>query len=243
MGFPAAGQREIDHDDGRQLWQILVAHGVRAYLCSHMLAFDVQVHDGVLQILTAGAGTSPLMPPESEYHHLVQLALDGEGLRYQVLDTEGNVREWLHWPLKLPPSSLWKVFSSITHYPTPGAFVVWRFAGETANDEPGEPQTLLCAESDDAALPPVWIGLRGQENRLTVSLAPVAGRSPHAWLGPEIAPGCPVRDPGRFSSRDGTRRVALALAGRRALVVIGGRIIVGGGTPGLAGAVASWIDE
>ncbi len=188
-GFSGSTQREVDLDDGKKLWQILVAHGVQAYLCSHMLAFDVQVHDGVLQILTAGAGTAPLMPPESEYHHLVQMVLDADGLRYQVLDTAGKLREWLHWPFHLPPSSEWKSVSALTDHPTDGTLVVWRFSGETARDERGDPQTLLCGEIDDASLPPVWIGLRGPENRLTVSLAPVAGRSPHAWLGPEVAPG------------------------------------------------------
>ena len=70
-------------------------NGALAYLCSHILAFDVQVHDGVLQILSAGAGTAQRMPEGVEYLHAVQLALDAEGLRYQVLDQAGAVREEL----------------------------------------------------------------------------------------------------------------------------------------------------
>ena len=70
------------------------AIGVLAYVCSHILAFDVQVHQGVLQILTGGAGTHDmhlgLMPEEPEYFHLVQGAIDTDGLRYQVLDTTGR---------------------------------------------------------------------------------------------------------------------------------------------------------
>ena len=98
-GFSGAYQRELGPDEGRAFWRVLVRHNVLAYVCSHMLAFDVQVHEGVLQILTAGAGTAHLMPKETEYLHCVQAALDTTGLRYQVLDTAGQVREWLSWPL------------------------------------------------------------------------------------------------------------------------------------------------
>jgi hypothetical protein len=106
-GFSGAFQRELEPDNGRAFWEVLVRHRVTAYICSHMLAFDVQVHHGVLQVLTAGAGTVPLMPEGIEYLHCVQAALDSQGLRYQVLDTAGRVREWLEWPLVLPPSDGW----------------------------------------------------------------------------------------------------------------------------------------
>ncbi len=36
---------------------------------------------------------------------------------------------------------------------------------------------------------PLWIGLAGQRQTLTVSLQPIPGRSPHQWLGPDMAPG------------------------------------------------------
>ncbi|CAA9581871.1 MAG: hypothetical protein AVDCRST_MAG18-3262 [uncultured Thermomicrobiales bacterium] len=45
-GFSGAYQREIGPTDGRAFWRVLVNHGVLAYLCSHMLAFDVQIHEG-----------------------------------------------------------------------------------------------------------------------------------------------------------------------------------------------------
>ncbi len=54
-GYSGDFQREIEHENGRHFWEILVHHGVLAYFCSHMLAFDTQVHDGVLQVMTAGA--------------------------------------------------------------------------------------------------------------------------------------------------------------------------------------------
>jgi hypothetical protein len=106
-GFSGDYQRHLDAQNRDTFWQVLVRHGILAYICSHIMAFDVQVHEGVLQIVTAGAGTQPLMPEGTEYHHCVQLAVDDDGLRYQVLDTAGRRREWLAWPLDLPPSAAW----------------------------------------------------------------------------------------------------------------------------------------
>jgi hypothetical protein len=91
------------------LWDILVRHGVTAYLCSHVLAFDAQVHRGVLQLTAGGAaGGDPatdhpaiphgMMPGPQEYPHVAQLAVDAQGLRCQVLDFTGTVREHLAWP-------------------------------------------------------------------------------------------------------------------------------------------------
>ncbi|MGA7673020.1 MAG: metallophosphoesterase, partial [Nitrolancea sp.] len=100
-GFSGAYQRELAPDNAAAFWQVLLRHDVIAYLCSHILAFDVQVHQGILQITTAGAGTAHRMPEEFEYLHCVQLALDEAGLRYQVLDNHGQLREWLMWPLEI----------------------------------------------------------------------------------------------------------------------------------------------
>ena len=54
-GFSGAYQRELGPEYTRPFWDVLVKNGVLAYVCSHILAFDVQVHSGVLQICTAGA--------------------------------------------------------------------------------------------------------------------------------------------------------------------------------------------
>ncbi len=84
-------------DEGRAFWDVLVRHGVAAYLCSHIIAFDVQVHDGVQQILTGGAGTNHglggFMGGDTAYHHFVQVAIDSAGLRYQVIDVDGKRRQ------------------------------------------------------------------------------------------------------------------------------------------------------
>jgi hypothetical protein len=198
-GFSGAYQREIEAENGVRFWQVLVRHRALAYLCSHMLAFDVQVHDGVLQIMTAGAGTAPLMPEGVEYHHCLQAALDAGGLRYQVLDTAGQVREWLTWPLTLPPSADWLPLTqgehsaapSDDHAATKGLLTAWRFSGLSSPGTGAEAQTLLCGRNPGAALTPLWIGLLGGEQRLGVLLSPAPGRSPHLWHGPTLPPGEP----------------------------------------------------
>lgn len=200
-GFSGPYQRELAPDNGRAFWQVLVRHSVLAYLCSHILAFDVQVHDGVLQILTAGAGTAHRMPEGIEYLHCVQAALDAGGLRYQVLDTSGQIREWLTWPLVLPPSTTWTplargdnaapVSGSGGDDATSSRIVAWRFTGVCPPANDGAPQTLLCGWDPGPALSPLWIGLKGREHRLGALLSPAPGRSPHLWLGPTLAPGKP----------------------------------------------------
>jgi hypothetical protein len=195
-GFAGPCQRDIVPANGRRLWQILVKHRVLAYLCSHILAFDVQVHDGVLQILTAGAGTAHRMPEGVEYLHCVQLALDAHGMRYQVLDTSGRIREWLAWPLVLPPATVWTPLASGNNAaplfddeardtPT-GRVIVWQFSGVCAAASDGRAQTLLSGWTPGPALAPLWIGLRGCEHRLSVLLSPTPGRSPHLWQGPSL---------------------------------------------------------
>jgi hypothetical protein len=181
---------------GQALWATLVRHGVFAYLCSHLLAFDVQVHTGVLQIVTAGAGTAHRMPPETEYLHCVQLAVDAAGLRYQVLDDQGQRREWLRWPLRLPAVGDWPPMvpaatSPAEHDTAPERLVAWCFTGRAAADGRGEPQTLLTGWLPGAGLAPLWIGVEGKEQQLVVQISPQAGRSPHRWAGPRLTPGQP----------------------------------------------------
>ena len=94
-GYSGPWQRDIEPVAGAAFWDILVRYGVRAYLCSHILAFDVQIHRDVLQICTAGAGTAHRMPEDVEYLHCVQVALDATGMRYQVLDTGASPGR--HW--------------------------------------------------------------------------------------------------------------------------------------------------
>jgi len=192
-GFSGAYQREIGPEHGPTFWALLVEHNVFAYLCSHILAFDAQVHAGVLQIASAGAGTAHRMPEDSEYLHALQAALDEEGLRYQVLDIDGNIRERLSWPFALPPQKAWKPLSpgvqSAPAWNKP-EIVAWRFQGRLS-DAGGGQQTLMSAWSEGSALAPLWIGFAGRDRRLSVIIGPTPGRSPHYWFGPSLPAGRP----------------------------------------------------
>jgi hypothetical protein len=200
-GFSGAFQRDIEPENAREFWDVLVRHKVLAYVCSHILAFDAQVHDGVLQIVTAGAGTAHRMPVEHEYLHCVQGALDEEGLRYQVLDSDGRLREWLTWPISLPTAAEWTPLAlgectapvSVTEQRETSAarLLVWQFSGVSAASHDGSPQTLLTAFDAGPGLAPLWIGLIGEEQRLGVLLSPAPGRSPHLWHGPFLRRGEP----------------------------------------------------
>ena len=104
--FPVNGYGErplwcIAEEEAQSFWSVLVRRRVLAYLCSHIIAFDVQRHDGVLQICSGGAGTNAGpggFMGEGEYHHFVQAALDAQGFRLQTIDPEGQVRERRAWP-------------------------------------------------------------------------------------------------------------------------------------------------
>ena len=104
--FPVNGYDErplwtINEAQGEAFWKVLVKHRVLAYLCSHIIAYDVQEHEGIVQICTGGAGTEfgpgGFMKCRLGCLHAVQAVLDESGLRCQVLDTEGEVRDTLHW--------------------------------------------------------------------------------------------------------------------------------------------------
>jgi len=193
-GFSGEYQRQLGVDSALRLWATLVKHNVLAYLCSHVLAFDVQVHDGVLQILSAGAGTEHRMPEGVEYLHFVQGVLDDQGLRYQVIDHDGRVRERLCWPPTLLPSREWDLFQtgeSVSRLlgarsDSSDRFVVWRVSGRSSTDSDGRAQTFLAGSSREDALASLWIGHTGDARRLTVTVAPEPGRSPHYWFGPSI---------------------------------------------------------
>jgi hypothetical protein len=195
-GFAGAYQRDIGPEHAQGFWDLLVAHGVLAYVCSHILAFDVQVHRGVLQITSAGAGTLHRMPEGIEYLHAVQAALDPDGLRYQVLDADGEVREELSWPLRLADVERWSRLAagdspaSVRGRLAPDRYVAFRLTGRAAPAGISSAQTLLSA-FDPGRLPALWIGLRGPQQKLTVLLGPELRRSPHLWHGPGLEPDAP----------------------------------------------------
>ncbi len=194
-GYAGDYQRVIERDNGRRFWDVMRRHGVLAYFCSHILAFDVQIQAGVLQICTAGAGTAHRMPPEQEYLHFAQAALDDVGLRYQTLDRRGEIREWLSWPWQLPPAADWASFTPEAARSLPADclrqletanLVVWEISARLPGDAARHPQTILCAEAEGGPLSWLWLGISGVDQRLTALLSPQVNRSPHRWLGPAL---------------------------------------------------------
>ena len=194
-GYAGDYQRLIEREGGRRFWDLLLHHDVLAYFCSHILAFDVQAHAGILQICTAGAGTAHRMPPEYEYLHFVQAALDESGLRCQTLDRRGEMREWLNWPWRPPPAANWARFTPAAARSLPAdclrqsetaSLVIWEIRARLTPDTTAHPQTLLCAQAEGGALPLLWLGVSGVDRRLTALLSPQANRSPHRWLGPAL---------------------------------------------------------
>lgn len=186
-GFSGPYQRTIGDEYVAEFWSLLTGNGVLAYLCSHILAFDVQCHQGVLQITSAGAGTAHRMP-ETEYLHCVQMAVDRSGLRYQVLDEDGDVRETLAWPPREPATRTdLAVGANARPWPdgagSPGIVCV-TLRGRI---DPSRPRQTMLAALDDDGHCPLWIGLVGRRMQLTVTLQPERGRSPHQWLGPSLA--------------------------------------------------------
>ncbi|HEY4254277.1 MAG TPA: hypothetical protein VGM87_23930 [Roseomonas sp.] len=199
-GFAGDWQREIGPGCREAFWDTLVDGGVFAYLCSHILAFDVQVHRGVLQVTTGGAGTGHRMPEGIEYLHALHAAIDGQGLRYAVLDDAGHAREGLSWPPPLPPDATWRALplgespapftGRCAAHPAPRLLAL-SLLGRAAPDQAAA-QTLFAAAAK-GQLAAVWIGLRGPEQRLCVILAAAPGRSPSYWFGPCFAAGEPIR--------------------------------------------------
>lgn len=200
-GYAGERQRTVTRENGRKFWEVLVCHAVSAYICSHIMAFDVQIHFGVLQILSGGAGTLPLMPATDEYLHCVQIALDQGGIRYQVLDTAGHVREWLCWPPPMGAANEWHpLVDGLQKAPVlqgdwgshdVAHLVVWRFEGCTIASRNGRAQTFVSLLSSNSHLAPLWIGLLGSEQQVALLLSPEPGRSPRYWLGPMLASGQP----------------------------------------------------
>jgi Calcineurin-like phosphoesterase len=186
-------------EERQPFWDVLVRHRVNAYLGSHILAFDVQSHDGILQIVSGGAGTmgaGPLamMPSRSEYLHAIQMAVDDVGLRYRVLNCDGKPHESLAWPFALPELPNWKrlvktdLAATLAPQGMPGSIVAWRFQGRLAKAiSAAPPQTLLCGCDSMEGVATVWIGLEGTPQRLVVRLVPQSGFGWQTWTGPEVA--------------------------------------------------------
>ena len=196
-------------DEGQAFWDVLVKHHVQAYLCSHIIAFDVQARQGVLQVCTGGAGTNygpgGFMPGRTEYHHAVQFAVDLAGIRYQVIDTNGAIRERLEWPIALPPADEWEpvkpedaaakfgcAWDDSSHKLGDDWLCVWRISGVLPHIQAGKnTQSLICGWEDLEGAATIWVGLEGCPPVLTVKLVTESGMGTQTWTGPVLTPGEP----------------------------------------------------
>jgi hypothetical protein len=201
-GYARYPMWRADPAEGGRLWDVLVRHRVAAYFCSHIIAFDVQVHQGVLQVCTAGAGTrygpGGAMPGCAEYLHFVEAAVSPAALTLRSRDIEGRVREAMRWPMGLPQDDRWLDLADIRALSelAPGArlgeavgegFVAFRLRGVVADAASEDDQILFCGWNDSDAAPSIQLALSAGAHRLTLSLFLEAGRPPIAWLGPRLA--------------------------------------------------------
>ena len=206
--FPVNGYDEtplwcIEPGQGRAFWEVLVRHGVLAYLCSHIIAFDAQVHEGVLQVTTGGAGTgygpNGFMPGPVEYHHAVQGAIDARGFRYQVLDTDGRVREWLDWPIRQPAMKDWtsagqdgltwrtdRSEGAAEDHPVQIFFL--EADGVVPSSSPGQPHPMLRGFLGPSPHASVSISVEGESPQITARLEVEPGDF-EVWRGPTLVPG------------------------------------------------------
>ena len=191
-------------DERHAFWDVLVRHEVLAYICSHVIAYDVQVHQDVLQLCTAGAGTQygpgGAMPGATEYLHFVECVASHGRLAAQTRDVDGRVREWLDWPLQLPADHQWSRLdpsrgdgAAPSHSPLGDGLdmdvVAWRIRGTSAGHRTLQDQVLVCGTELFDAAPRILIALAGGTARVTVALAAEPAANPQIWLGPPIAPG------------------------------------------------------
>lgn len=189
----------------KPFWDVMLKHRVDAYLASHIIAFDVQVHEGLLQIVSAGAGSvfgpDGFMRGEDEYLHAIQMVVDGQGLQYQVHDHSGRIREQLTWPLMLPEPGQWHTLNDDTAKKTMAnihwkdEMVAFRVRGDFRNSQRGGvDKTIISSSHNVIGMPggeiePLWIGIDSDSNRLTVRIVPIPGGSWQDWKGPLLVEG------------------------------------------------------
>jgi hypothetical protein len=102
-GYTRYPRWRIEPRSGDALWRLLVEHGVMAYVCSHVIAFDTRAKDGVLQICSAGAGTrygpsGGFMRGPDQFFHFVDCTLTDAGMSLTAIDETGKARAHLSWP-------------------------------------------------------------------------------------------------------------------------------------------------
>ncbi len=95
-GYDEAPKWVFPEDQRARVWGLFRESGVLAYLCSHIIAFDFQVHDDVVQLCSGGAGTEygpGGVMGEGEYRHFVTCEVSPDRFAFEAIDEGGVTRE------------------------------------------------------------------------------------------------------------------------------------------------------
>jgi len=197
-GYDEHPNWRIPPEAGSEAWSLMRRFGVQAYLCSHIIAFDFQIRDGIVQLCTGGAGTAygpgGTMPGETEYLHFVECAVSPKTFGYRVFDKSGACRERLAWPaddgdageaVTLLPGKRRASALPSGDEGRSGFFARWRIRGPMpAGDASIALVTGWKAEGARPAL-----GISWDRGRVALRTAPGERRPEGLWIGPALAPG------------------------------------------------------
>jgi hypothetical protein len=95
-GYDETPKWVFPEDQRAQVWRLFRQSGVQAYLCSHIIAFDFQIHDDVVQLCSGGAGTEygpGGVMGEGEYRHYVTCTVSPARFAFEAIDENGVTRE------------------------------------------------------------------------------------------------------------------------------------------------------
>lgn len=168
----------IPADEGKRAWDIMRAKGVTLYACSHIIAFDVQLHDGLVQLCTGGAGTeygpAGAMPGLVEGLHAV--LVDGLGTGRLEIDripaADTHAEKWL---LVRTATGWTPVIGPTVGNPTEAQGIVMTI--RSSGGELGNFKGFAKYEG-----PPV-LDIEVGESQLRVELVPCPGEDPRMWRG------------------------------------------------------------
>ncbi|AGS24546.1 metallophosphoesterase family protein [Rhizobium etli] len=181
-GYDRAPQWVAPADEGEEAWRIMRKHDVRLYVCSHIIAFDVQLKEGLAQICTGGAGTKygpqSAMPGQVEGPHLVLAS--GLGSHRMVIERIGvapTMREvwqltreadgWRHADLRrVDLSADMMVPPNATGY----GFIINRTSGDEGSLE-------ITAHEEGPAI----CAIEYADNRIIVNMTLAPGEDPRQW--------------------------------------------------------------
>jgi hypothetical protein len=201
-GYDLHPDWRIAPEDGDRAWAMMRVAGVKAYICSHIIAFDFRVRDGLAQLCTGGAGTEygpgGAMPGDVEYRHFVEFDASATHIGYRVIDELGRCRERCTWPpsllqpveadVPLVPGSPISVRALSVAAPDAAFRLAWSFRFARPLESPS---ALIVGRSHEGATPSFLIDFRADGEPLAVHVTPHPNRKEHSW----VVPHTPYRQP------------------------------------------------